>query len=91
MAKKDEGSKLQELKVSVQDGKIVVGHEKVLQGLRKGNLRKVFLARNCPDNVKKDVVHYAGLQHITVEETEATNEELGIICKKNFFVAVVGL
>lgn len=90
MAKKDQGG-LQELKANVQDGKIVVGKEKVLQGLRKGTLRKVFLARNCPDDVKSDVVNYAGLQHVSVEETEATNEELGIICKKNFFVAVVGL
>ena len=91
MAKKIQGSGLQELKASVQEGKIIVGREKVLQGLRKGNLRKIFLAKNCPDDVRGDVVYYAGLQNVSIEMMEATNEELGIICKKNFFVAVVGL
>ena len=51
-------------------------------------LLKCFTSAGPLPDLHRD---YAGLQHITVEETEATNEELGIICKKNFFVAVVGL
>lgn len=82
---------LKELRLHVQDNKAVIGTETVLKELKAGRLAKVFLARNCTSQMKSDLRHYAKLVEVPVIELEYSNEELGIFCKKNFFVAVVGI
>jgi len=90
MAKKEIKAGLEDLKKKLGEGKMVIGIDRVMKELKKGNLKKVFLAANCREDLKKDVHHYAGLLKIEVEDLSASNEELGVICKKNFFVSVVG-
>lgn len=81
---------LKELKNKVQERKIVVGTEKVLQRLKNKSLSGVFLASNCPKKTKDDVTYYAQLSKIPVTYLEMSNEELGLFCKKNFFIATLG-
>ena len=92
MAKKkvtDDDIKL--LKIRVQEGKAIVGTERVLKGIKSGSLKKVFLASNCPAKVREDLIHYAKLSSIPVVELSYNNEEVGVFCKKNFLVSVLGL
>tara|TARA_Y100000310_G_C20580360_1_gene762661 strand:+ start:830 stop:1108 length:279 start_codon:yes stop_codon:yes gene_type:complete len=91
MAKKEDIKEIKELKSSVQDGKALIGKERVVKALRSGKVAKVFLASNCPSKIKDDILHYANLASVNIVELEQDNEELGIVCKKNFFVAVVGI
>lgn len=79
------------LKAKAQQKELVVGMERVIKGIQRGKLVKVFLASNSPAKMKEDLIRYAALAHISVYELPQTNEELGIICKKNFLVSVVGL
>ena len=92
MAKKkvtDDDIKL--LKTRVQEGKAIVGTERVLKGIKSGSLKKVFIANNCPQKVREDISHYAKLASVPVVELSYNNEEVGIFCKKNFLVSVLGL
>lgn len=92
MAKKkvtDDNVKL--LKAKVQERKAIVGTERVLKGIKSGSLKKVFLASNCPVKVREDIFHYAKLASVPVVELSYNNEEVGIFCKKNFLVSVMGL
>lgn len=82
---------LKKLKEDAQSGKAVIGTDLVLKGLRTGGLGKVFLARNCPQKIRDDVQYYAGLAKVPVVELEQNNEEVGVLCKKNFLVSVVAL
>jgi large subunit ribosomal protein L30e len=92
MAKKQEqSSDIQLLKAQTEAGTALIGTERVLKELKKGAVSKVLIASNCPDNVKEDLQRYAGLQDIPVVLLEQSNEELGVICKKNFFVAVAAI
>ena len=75
----------------VTEKKAVIGTERVLKELRTRKLQKVFLASNCPDKIKKDVQYYAQLAEVPVMELKMDNEELGVFCKKNFFVSVIGI
>lgn len=79
------------LKAKAQHKEVVIGQEQVVKGLQRGNLAKVFLASNCPAKMKEDISYYAELAGVPVQQLQQNNEELGIICKKNFLVAVVGL
>ncbi|MDP3640111.1 MAG: ribosomal L7Ae/L30e/S12e/Gadd45 family protein [Nanoarchaeota archaeon] len=82
---------LSEVRQALVAGNALIGAETVLKQLRSGNLKKVFLAKNCPVRVRADVEQYAQLGSVPVVTLLLNNEELGIICKKNFFVAVLGV
>ncbi len=79
------------LKVKAQQKKVFIGQASVVKGLQRGTVEKVFLASNCPARMKEDITHYAALAKVPVESMAQNNEEMGIICKKNFMVSVVGL
>ncbi len=81
---------MKDLKAKVQEGKAVIGKEQTLKFLRTKSLQKVYLAKNCPESLKADVHHYAKLISTPVVELELDNEELGLFCKKNFFISVLG-
>ncbi|MBS3139514.1 ribosomal L7Ae/L30e/S12e/Gadd45 family protein [Candidatus Woesearchaeota archaeon] len=78
------------IKVKLQDGKAILGTAAVIKKLRGGMLESVFLARNCPDTIKNDLQHLAKLGNIPVEVLSLDNEELGVFCKKGFFISVLG-
>lgn len=85
----EEGNKL--LITKIQEGKAIVGAERVLKELKAKRLSKVFLSCNCQQKVKDDIYYYAQLASVPVLELGQTNEELGVLCKKNFFVSVAGI
>ncbi|MBS3124319.1 ribosomal L7Ae/L30e/S12e/Gadd45 family protein [Candidatus Woesearchaeota archaeon] len=85
----DESLKL--LKEKSQSGKALLGKEEVLRGLRKGLVKKVFLSSNCQPQIKSDILHYSKLAGTEVVELSLNNEELGVLCKKGYFVSVAGI
>jgi ribosomal protein L30E len=91
MAKQEVTTEMKELQLKLQDGKAVVGADRVLKLLKTGHLHKIFLARNCQEKVREDVLYYAKIAHVQIVELTQSNEELGVFCKKNFFVSVVGV
>ena len=92
MAQKEtEDVGLKELKTELQEGKLIIGLERVMKELKAGHLSKVFLAKNSRNDVKGDLTYYTGLSSVPLVELSLDNEELGIFCKKNFFVSVVGI
>lgn len=85
-------AKLLALKGLLQKGATLYGSQTVLRQLKSGtSLHQVYIAKNCLASVKKELENYARMRNIPVVELELTAEELGVLCKKNFFVAVVGI
>lgn len=92
MAKKKEISKdILELKGELEKDSVCIGTKEVLRELRSGNLNKIYLASNCPSEIKKDIEHYVTLSKVPVVFLKINNEELGGICKKHFFISVLGI
>lgn len=92
MAQKNTGEQeLKGLRSKIQEGKVLIGADRVLKQLRSRRLLKVFLARNCPQHVREDLLQFARLSSVPVVELEQNNEELGVLCKKNFFVSAIGV
>jgi len=89
--KKDIEEEIKLLKTRVQEGKAIIGTERVIKSIRNGSLKKVYLASNCPQKARDDIAHYAKLTAVPVVELNYNNEEIGIFCKKNFLVSVLGL
>lgn len=80
---------MKDLKAKLQDGKTIIGKERVLKHLREKSLAKVFLANNCPRDLREDIVNFAKMAKVPVVDLALNNEELGLFCKKNFFIAVL--
>lgn len=89
-AKKEIKLDTKALKAKIQDKKVIIGTERVLKELKLKKIQVVYLASNCPDKLKEDIKYYAALAEIPVQELTYNNEELGVFCKKNFLVSVLG-
>ena len=79
------------LRKTLRSEKAVIGTAVTLKMLKKEELAKIYIAHNCPENTKSDIMHYSKIANIEVEELGVLNNELGTICKKPFSVSVVGL
>lgn len=86
----NQAEEMKQFLAKLQEKKVIIGTERVLKAVKDRTLRRVFMAKNCPAATKKDLQYYAGLAEIPLLELDMTNEELGIFCKKNYFVSVVG-
>tara|TARA_Y100000310_G_C20625586_1_gene785690 strand:+ start:358 stop:642 length:285 start_codon:yes stop_codon:yes gene_type:complete len=92
MAKKKEISQeILDLKKELEDNKVILGTKHTLKSLKDGILGKVYLSNNCPKAVRDDVVYNAGLANLPVVILKLDNEEIGSLCKKQFFVSVLGV
>lgn len=80
-----------EMRKLLADKRLAVGTERTMKMVRKGELAKVYLSSNCPPFLKEDFKKYCALSGIECQELHATNEELGVWCKKSFAISVVGV
>ncbi len=81
----------EDFKKLVKDGKVFIGTQQTLKHLQRGEVAKVFLSSNCPASVREDIQTYTQSGEVTVEETGVPNEELGVLCKKQFAISVLGV
>jgi len=80
-----------EIKKMLKNENLVIGSDRVLKLLRENQLSQVFLASNAPVIVAEDVQRYAGMTSTAVEVLAVPNDELGVLCKKPFNIAAIGL
>ncbi len=80
-----------DIKKGIKEKKAVVGTKQVLKSLKLGQLQKVFITINCPETVKRDIEHYIKMAKCDVEFLNVPNDELGVICKKQYAISVLGL
>ena len=82
---------MDDLKKLAKEDRLFIGRDQTIKNLKTGNVSKVFLASNCPEETREDVERYANLSNAEVEQLKTPNDELGIMCRKHFFVSVIGL
>ena len=74
-----------------EQGKLALGTEMVIKKLKLGKISKVFVTSNCPESIREDISRYASLSGAEVIELDIPNDELGIVCKKQFSISIAGL
>ena len=84
---------VEELKLIVQNqpDKVIIGSNKTLELLKLSRLSKIYLSKNAPESVVKDIDYYSKLSNVDVIRLDINNEELGALLKKPFKVAVVSI
>ena len=89
--KKEVSEELKVLRNKIQDNKVVVGLDRVMKAIKAKKLEKVFISSNCPKETVDDLQYYADLAGVEITKLELDNEELGVFCRKNFFISVLGV
>ena len=88
MEGKDE---LNELKKLLKEGKVIIGTSNTIKKLKSGKLQKIWLSSNVPSGIKEDISDYSKLSDVEVVSLDVPNDELGVLCKKQFSVSVASL
>lgn len=66
--------------------KLIIGTERTIKALKKDELAKVIVSKNCSENVRSQLKGKA-----EIVEADENNEELGVLCKKPFRIALLGI
>jgi len=80
-----------DLKTALAEGHVIFGTRRVMKLLKTGALKTVVVANNCPEEMKKDVLHNAKLASIHVETFNGTGKNLGLFCGKPFLITTLGI
>ena len=80
-----------EIKRLLKTDKLVIGKEETIKRLKTTGLEKVYTAKNCPADVQEDLAHYAEMVKVPLIVLSLANDELGDLCKKSFFISVLGV
>ena len=79
------------LRKKIAENKIVIGMQETKKQLLDKKLEKVIFAKNCPEETKETFTKYCGMTGTTQESIDLNNEELGVLCRKQYPVSVLGV
>ena len=79
------------IKKAIEGKKAIIGNDETIKEIKKGNVSKVFISSNCPDNVREMYDEYAGISGLEIIQLDYPNDEFATLCKKPFSISVIGL
>ncbi|MCW1311209.1 MAG: ribosomal L7Ae/L30e/S12e/Gadd45 family protein [Candidatus Rehaiarchaeum fermentans] len=77
----------EEIKKALKDNRLTIGYRSTLKAVRKNLVKRVVIAKNAPDRIRKEISSIKDIELINVEED---SEMLAIMCGKPFTVSMVG-
>jgi large subunit ribosomal protein L30e len=81
----------EDLRSALEEKKVVLGSKRTIKYLKLGKVKKILLASNCTEEVRKDLEHYAKLTGIQLEKFDGTAKQLGIFCGKPFSISTLAI
>lgn len=83
-------SDLDELKKLLATNKLVFGTNETMKKLRQGKITRVYVSSNCNQMTKRDLHNLCTLTNIPCADLAQTKDEMGVLCKKQFAISVIG-
>lgn len=78
-----------DLKEAIKNKNLTIGADLTLKKLRNGEIKTIYLAKNCPKTLKDTIEHYATLSEVSIINLDIDNDELGIRAKKPYSITVL--
>ncbi len=82
---------ISEIRKLVKQKSIIIGTDRTLKNLKLGKIKTVYLSSNCSEKAKETIDHYAKLSKTSIIKLKYPNDELGILCKKSFYISVLSV
>ena len=86
-----EETSLATLKKVIEGDQVIIGTQRTIKALKKGEVKQVYISANTPKEVKDDIKHYADIHGAEIIELSQPNDELGSLLKKPFSISVIGV
>lgn len=80
-----------EIKSYRKQRRLVFGAKQTTQLLRDRAVEKVYLAANCPQVLRREIEQFGRLSEVPVLTLEMPSDELGVLCRRQHMVLVLGL
>ena len=80
---------LELLKSELKEKNPIIGADSVLKLVKNSKAKKIYISKNCPDELREDLRHYTTVFKAEFIELTISSEELGVLCKKPFSIAVL--
>ena len=80
-----------EIGKAVKEGRIVIGTDRVIKGMKDGAFEIVIYASNIPEDTLKEINYYTNNFKIKTEKFNGTSKQLGEICGKPFNILMIGI
>jgi ribosomal protein L30E len=74
-----------------EEGRTIIGSDRVLKALRLGGIKKAYTASNIPALKMKEAQTAAKATGIELEQLELSAGEIGVLCKKPFNILLLGI
>jgi large subunit ribosomal protein L30e len=75
----------------VKTGKVLFGAENSIKSAKRGKIKLIIVAANCPNNTREEIEYYSKLSNIPVIRYKGSNIDLGLVCGKPFSVSALSL
>lgn len=80
------------IKKNLNSNKIILGSNKVLKLIRAGKIKKVYIASNCREDIKRELEQLSKVGNFElIELKKLSNKDVGILCRRQHNVSVVGI
>jgi len=67
----------------------IIGANSALKLVKAGKAKRVYVSKNCPQDLKNDLQRYSNVSKSEYYELSINSDELGTLCKKPFLIAVL--
>lgn len=78
-----------EITQALKTNKAILGYRESIKFLKTDSAQKVVIAKNAPENIRKEMEHNSKVAKTEVEIFEGSSKELGVVCGKPFPVTVL--
>ena len=82
---------IKEIKDYLGKPELIIGYNAVLRHLKHNELEKIFTASNIPPEKLEELEYYAKFNNTPIEKLSIPNDELGAVCRKQFFISVIAI
>lgn len=81
-----------EIRKLLGSDKLIIGTDRVLKTVRKGEATRVIVATNAPESLRAQLTKFKETgAAFELEDAGMPNDELGTLCKKPFSIAVIAI
>jgi len=79
------------LAMAVKTGKVLFGANSALESARRGKVRLIVAASNCPADLRGNLEYYCKLSRVPFADYPRPSLELGRVCGKPFVVSALAI
>ncbi len=80
-----------EIKNALKNNTIVLGQDEVLKLLKQGMMSQIFMASNVSSAMEENITRYASIANTPATKISIANDEIKVVCKKQFLISVLGI